>query len=166
METSLDRLRELTLALEAAEEREKASQVRLATALKVANAGMWDWSIDDDLLLWDDTMMHLFGYNTAMFVSREDGLYEMKYDDFISRVHPEDRGRVQGQVNACLEDRVSYSTAYRVVWECNGVLCTSLLIHAAGDVVEHNGKVSRLVGICIPGRGVADNLPPNDPTML
>lgn len=160
---SLDRLRELTDALEKAEERAEAMSVRLSTALRASSAGMWDWEIEPDILLWDETMCHLFGYNTSAMKAREDGLYEMKYEDFISRVHVDDRERVQGQVSACLEDRVPYSTAYRVAWECNGVLCTTLLIHAAGDVVnDASGKVTRLVGICIPGHGVARNMPPMD----
>lgn len=167
MESNLGRLRELTEALEKSEEAHRATEVRLETALRVSNAGMWDWSVRDDLLLWDATMCHLFGYNTSAMKARDDGLYAMKYEDFIERVHPDDKDRVQGQVDACLQDRIPYSTVYRVIWECNGVLCTSLLIHAAGDVVEDNtGEVTRLVGICIPGRGIMENLPPSDKHML
>ena len=151
---SLQRLYELTGKLADAEERERLANKRLQICLKAAATGVWDWEIYPNVLRWDDTMVELFGYHPQSFKRDEQGWHMCTYADFINRVHPEDRDRVQVQVDQCVENGTPYRTSYRVVKD-DGT--TTRVIQAAGDVYRNNdGCIERLVGVCFEAQGVLD----------
>ena len=60
---------------------------RLEVALKGANIGIWEWQMSDSRLIWDERMLSLYG------ISPED--FSGKYEDWLQRVHPDDRDWVQ-----------------------------------------------------------------------
>ncbi len=60
---------------------------RLEFALKGANIGIWEWQINEGRLLWDERMFNLYGISPKEFSG--------KYEDWLQRVHPDDRDGVQ-----------------------------------------------------------------------
>ena len=60
---------------------------RLEFALKGANIGIWEYQISDGHLIWDERMLSLYGISSEEFSG--------KYEDWLQRVHPEDRDWVQ-----------------------------------------------------------------------
>jgi PAS domain S-box-containing protein len=103
----------LTLAAAVAHERETATRTleqreqQLRVALDAARMGIWSWSTADNRLTWDDTLRRLYGLTPA---DRMAG-----YDDFLARVHPEDREFVNGRVLRALEGRGSLDYEFRIV---------------------------------------------------
>ena len=151
---SLKRLAELTASLASKEETERMANKRLSTALSAAGAGVWDWETASNILRWDSQMVSLFGYHPLKFKRDDFGWFICTYADFIERVHPEDRIRVQELVDACLQDGKPYRTSYRVVHD-DGSL--HRVIQAAGDTHrDAENRIERLVGVCFESGEVDD----------
>tara|TARA_R110002126_G_scaffold84465_24_gene205299 strand:+ start:1884 stop:2360 length:477 start_codon:yes stop_codon:yes gene_type:complete len=146
-QSTLQRLKELTTQLEVSESKESLLALRLKTVLNAAGAGIWDWELSKDILRWDSRMVKLFGYKEEDLKTDGEGWYLLRYRNFIERVHPADRERVQNSIDSCLHDNKPYRVTYRVV-DNNGK--EFLIIQASGDVYsDKTGKPERLVGVCI-----------------
>ncbi|MTJ47232.1 PAS domain S-box protein [Dolichospermum sp. UHCC 0259] len=71
---------------------------RLEFALKGANIGIWEWQINEGRLLWDERMFSLYEVSPEEFSG--------KYEDWLQRVHPDDRDGVQqAELQAYQEDK-------------------------------------------------------------
>lgn len=83
------------------------SQQRYVETQRAGNVGIWDWEIGTDSVHWSDTCEDLFGY--------ERGGFPGTFEGFISRVHPEDRQRVQTSVQYTLETDAPYKIEFRLL---------------------------------------------------
>ncbi|MFL5496826.1 MAG: MASE1 domain-containing protein [Gemmatimonadales bacterium] len=103
----------LTLAAAVAHEREAATRTleereqQLRVALDAARMGIWSWSTADNRLTWDDTLRRLYALEPADRIAG--------YNDFLERVHPEDREFVNGKVMRALEERGSLDYEFRIL---------------------------------------------------
>tara|TARA_R110002094_G_scaffold104568_1_gene103885 strand:+ start:290 stop:760 length:471 start_codon:yes stop_codon:yes gene_type:complete len=145
-QSTLQRLKELTTQLEVSETKESLLALRLKTVLDAAGAAIWDWEVGSDILRWDSKMIKLFDYEESRFKIDDEGWFLLKYKHFISRVHPDDRRRVQDKIDACLSDNIPYRITYRVIDKDGN---EHLVIQASGDVHSTTSKPERLVGVCI-----------------
>jgi two-component system CheB/CheR fusion protein len=66
----------------------RQSEERLRLALDSARMGIWLWSVDSNIRIWDENLGRLFGLLPDERASR--------YEDCIQRVHPDDRAMVDG----------------------------------------------------------------------
>ncbi|MBD2337913.1 response regulator [Calothrix sp. FACHB-156] len=89
------------------------SEQRLQLALKAARMGTWDWNILTGEIKWSDNLAALFGLQVGEF----DGSLAM----FFSRVHPDDRDRVQEAINAAITTGADYNIEFRVVYPNNNI---------------------------------------------
>ena len=104
-----------TLALTAAVTRERRSatealrrrEEQLAVALDAARMGIWSWSSEDNRLVWDDTLRALYGLGPDDHVTG--------YDDFLSRVHSDDRAFVDETVRKALREGGRLDYEFRIV---------------------------------------------------
>ncbi len=94
-------------ARRAAEERRYQSEVLLKGAQRVARMGFWDWNIREDELYWSDEIYRIFGLDAGEVTATN--------RVFVNSVHPDDRARVQANVDATLNDDADYAIDYRVV---------------------------------------------------
>src|SRR3954447_19788734 len=107
----LDTLRELAQTVAAELERRalasalETSSVRLDLGFAAANIGSFDWDMQTNALHWDQRLNAIFGYADD-FVPH--------FDSFITRVHPDDRARVEFLLAQAIE-RGDYEADYRVV---------------------------------------------------
>lgn len=146
-QSTLQRLKELTTQLEVSESKESLLALRLKTVLNAAGAGIWDWEIGSDTLRWDSRMVKLFDYEEDKLKTDKEGWFLVKYRHFITRVHPDDRRRVQDRIDDCLKDNKPYRVTYRVIDREGREF---LVIQASGDVhSSKTGQPERLVGVCI-----------------
>jgi PAS domain S-box-containing protein len=83
------------------------SQERLRRALDAAKMGIWFWSVERNLLSWDDNLARLYGLSPKDRVST--------YEEFLARVHPDDRDFVQETVRRALEAGGDLDYEFRVV---------------------------------------------------
>ena len=83
-------------------------QERLAVATIAADIGIWDLDVASQALNWCHRCAKIFGapLNTSRW-----------YEDFLARLHPEDRKRVHRTIQAALDPEGTgiYDAEYRVV---------------------------------------------------
>jgi PAS domain S-box-containing protein len=103
----------LALAAAVAREREEAtdtlrqSDEQLQSALDAARMGIWSWSAEDNALVWDDALRRIYGLAPG---DRIQG-----YEDFLSRVHPDDRAFVDQTVRRAMTESGTLDYEFRVV---------------------------------------------------
>jgi PAS domain S-box-containing protein len=103
----------LLLAAAVTHERETATEAlrrrdeQLSVALDAAQMGVWYWSATDDRLTWDDTLRRMYGLAPDDRVTG--------YEDFISRVHPDDRELVETSVRRALTEGGRLDYEFRIV---------------------------------------------------
>jgi PAS domain S-box-containing protein len=117
------------------ENRLHQAEERFALAASLSLYGVWDWDVASGRLYWSDEFCDIVGITQDEFNG--------EFEEFRSRVHPEDLERVLAAVNANLEDDIPYNIEYRVR-------------HTDGHWVEvrargaaqrdSEGKVLRMVG--------------------
>jgi PAS domain S-box-containing protein len=83
------------------------SQERLRRALDAARMGIWVWSTERNVLSWDENLRQLYGLSPNERVSG--------YEDFLARVHPDDRLAVQETIRKALEDGGDLDYEFRIV---------------------------------------------------
>ncbi len=81
-----------------AEERLRRSDERFNLAMLAVNDGIWDWNIRDGSVYFDSRYYSLSGYKPDEFPHR--------FDEFQSRVHPDDVDRVLAEARAHLEGSI------------------------------------------------------------
>src|SRR5215471_2566239 len=79
--------------LEDSETRLRVSEDRLHLAIDAAQLGIWDWDVEQDRLVWDDSMYRLYGVRKEEFSG---------YDAWSQCLVPEDFARATEDVQAAL----------------------------------------------------------------
>ena len=69
--------------------------------------GIWYWSVESNTLTWDDNLRPLYGLART---TRSAG-----YEEFIGRVHPEDREFVDRSVERALEEGEALDYEFRIL---------------------------------------------------
>ncbi len=87
VKSRLDTARELT-------QRERA-ETRFALAIEGANDGVWDWDLVTNEVYYSPRWKEMIGY--------QDHEIENRYEEWESRIHPEDRVRVKQTIQAHLD---------------------------------------------------------------
>jgi len=85
----------------------RASERMLAEAQRVAHIGSWSWGIESNVITWSDEMYRVYGL--------EPGAIPVDMKEFLGRVHPEDRERVEKAVGQALEAGVDFEFQHRLV---------------------------------------------------
>jgi PAS domain S-box-containing protein len=122
--------------LEAQRVERRRSEERLALALEAAQAGVWDWDVEEGSVVWDENVERLFGL--------EPGSFEGDFDGFIERVHPKDRENVARDLERAIEEGRQFACEFRISPDEGG----ERWILAMGDVLTDDaGNPSRFVGV-------------------
>ena len=119
-----------------ARRRVEASEERLRFVTERAAVGHWHWELGADRLEWSAESARLFGISPEA---------PMSYAHFLAAVHPDDRGRTDAAVRACLDGGggIDYDVEYRTLW-ADG---TVRWIHAKGSATFADGRPIRMAGI-------------------
>jgi PAS domain S-box-containing protein len=83
------------------------SQQRLRRALDAARMGTWVWSVADNTLIWDQQLRELYGLGPDDQVTG--------YEQFLARVHPDDRDFVADSVRNVVAAGGSLNYQFRIV---------------------------------------------------
>lgn len=115
----------------------RRSEQDLAEAQRLAHIGSWSWAVGDNQVIWSAELHRIYGLDP--------GGGPASFEQYLSRVHPDDRERVATAVRRTMETLEPYEHEYRIVWPDGRVRW----VHAAGAVsaVEH-GLPARLGGFC------------------
>ena len=103
---------------------------------RVANIGHWEWDIETNALAWSNETYALFGIPA--------GSGEPTYPNFLDKVHPEDRARVEAGVAQALAGHAPYNVRHRLL-RPDGTIRWA---HERAEVVEHDqqGRPKRMLG--------------------
>jgi PAS domain S-box-containing protein len=83
------------------------SEERLRLALDAARMGIWYWSVENNALVWDDNLRALYGLRPDDVVAG--------YEQFMSRVHPDDRQFVARSVERALKEGEALDYEFRIL---------------------------------------------------
>jgi diguanylate cyclase (GGDEF)-like protein len=115
----------------------RRSERDLAEAQRLAHIGSWTWDVGDDHVIWSAELHRIYGL--------DDAAGPVSFDEYLARVHPEDREKVADAVQHTVATLQPYEHEYRIVWPDGSVRW----VHAAGDVMERDGpRPLRLGGFC------------------
>ena len=113
------------------------SEERLNLAAESANFAVWEWNLNKDEISVTPSRREVLGFAPSGAID---------FDDFISRVHVEDRDRVRQAIHRAIEQRKVYDPEFRVVLPDGSVHWMASL----GTVqVSSYGKPMRIVGVSI-----------------
>jgi diguanylate cyclase (GGDEF)-like protein/PAS domain S-box-containing protein len=130
----------VTDAPEAAGEVEAAlrrSEARLHEAQQLAKLGSWEWDIRANVVTWSDELFRIYGL--------EPQCLQPSYEDFLERVHPDDREDVDARNHKAFADHQPFEDIKRVT-KPDG---TVFLMRTQGEVVcDDEGNPLRMVGVC------------------
>jgi PAS domain S-box-containing protein len=115
----------------------KESRERLNLATQAAQMGVWDYDVTNNVLVWDDQMLELYG------VERKDFLGT--YDAWENAIDPDDTLRLEKELVEALHDGQPFDTELRVL-KPDG---NTHFIRAVADVMrDEAGKPTRTIGVC------------------
>ena len=132
VETRKSREREL----KESEARLRMSEERLQLAIDAAGLGIWDWNVEQDRLVWDDSMYRLYGVRKDEFSGA--------FDAWSRCLVPEDMARAKADVEAALRGEREFVSDFRVR-RADGAI---RIIRGVGQIVQRtDGRPVRMVGI-------------------
>ena len=91
----------------ASEQAASQSQRQLAEAQKLAHVGSFEWHVGSGELYWSDELFRIFGLDSET--------WEPSYESFLAAVHPDDRDRVQREIETSMANREPFRDQYRIV---------------------------------------------------
>ncbi len=120
---------------DATEDASPRAAQRLTEVEALSGIGSWEWEIATDRLFWSDQLRHIYGV--------DGGTAALGFDDFIGRVHPDDRDEVRGIVQRAFETHGAFEMEHRIVLDDDSVRH----IHSRGHVqVNEDGSPVRMLG--------------------
>ena len=121
-----------------AEEALRQSEYRLEEAQRIAHLGSWNWDFDARTLLWSAELCQIYGLDART--------HSPSFDDFISRVHPDDRERVNALVGRALQDHRPLSFEFRIL-RPDGEIRT--ILDQSEVTVDASGQATGMTGACL-----------------
>jgi PAS domain S-box-containing protein len=123
--------------------RELASRIglaheRLRLAMESGKTVGWDWDVKSGQDIFFGDLKTVFGIPSDHYVGR--------VEDFLRRVHPDDRSQVWKAVNAAKQGRHVYAAEHRILWADGTVrwIATQGNFHYAAD-----GEPERMLGMAV-----------------
>ncbi len=118
-----------------AEEEHQMSEARLAAAQQVAHLGSWELDMESHAIVWSDELYRIHGLAP--------GEVSIDYEQFLIRVHPDDREYVDLVIGQAARDHRPFSFHHRIV-RPDGEIRT---LHGRGEVtLDPTGRPIRMRG--------------------
>lgn len=95
-------------ATKRAQQRAEVAEERYRRSQTFGNISTWDLDLQSFELVCSESIAPLIGYPLCV--------ESLSFDDFIARVHPEDRAAVVAAINSSVETGVPYEIEHRCVW--------------------------------------------------
>jgi PAS domain S-box-containing protein len=127
--------------LDITEQRESEKNIkevawRLALVTASASLGVWDWNVKDNIMVWDDQMLNLYGYTWQTFPG---GI-----EAWQNGLHPDDREATWDVCQSAMRGESDWNHEFRII-RPDGVV---RWIKANGEVLwGQDGSPVRMLGI-------------------
>jgi len=114
------------------------TNIQLSEAQRLANLGSWSWDIVSNRIDWSDQLYDIYGLTREAF--------GRTVNDFISRIHPDDRAQVGASISAALKSGSGFSHDERIVRPDGSIRH----LESVGEVVrDEKGAALRMLGVCL-----------------
>lgn len=120
-----------------AERELRRREQQLLEAQEIAHLGSWEWEVESDEVTWSDELYRIYGL--------EPGSIEVTFEEFLNRIHPEDRDRVARTIAEALASGSTFEFEERVLRPDGSV---RILESKGYTVLDDAGRAVRLVGTC------------------
>lgn len=110
---------------------------RLRLALDAAQFGVWEVTLPDRTLVWDETCGRLFG--------RAPNEYPTDGFEFLLCVHPEDRGLVTATMSETIREGTDYRCEFRILWPDGQIRWHSVF---GRRILSRSGVPEKILGVC------------------
>ena len=115
----------------------RRSEARLSEAQQLARVGSWEWDIRANVVTWSDELFRIYGLEPQSL--------SPSYEEFLERVHPDDRADVDARNHKAFADHQPFEDVKRVMRPDGSVF----LMRTQGEVIcDDDGNPLRMVGIC------------------
>jgi PAS domain S-box-containing protein len=115
----------------------REQQVHLLEAQRLADVGSWSWDVKQNRVTWSDQLHAIYGTTPQDFIGT--------VEDYLGRVHPEDRPRVQEALAEVLKSGSEFQIDERIM-RPDG---TTRHLRSTGKVVrDESGSAVRMLGVC------------------
>ena len=115
---------------------ENAATALWDEALEVADAAAWDWDLATGMIRWSGRIEQQLGVPP--------GTFRGSFEEYVARVHPDDRARVVQAMQRAQHEGVEYAEEFRIVWNDG----THRWVHARGGLHRDSaGQPARMLGI-------------------
>ena len=122
--------------LKESETRLRLSEERLKLAIDAASLGIWDWDVEQDQLVWDNSMYRLYGVRKDEFSGA--------FDAWSKCLVPEDVTRGKADVEAALRGDREYLSDFKVQ-RADGAI---RIIRGVAQIIRNaDGRPVRMVGV-------------------
>jgi PAS domain S-box-containing protein len=131
------RIEELEERLASSESELARARRQLGEAQELARVGSWEWDIPQNVVWWSDELFRIYGLAPGSILP--------SYEEFLARVHPDDRESVDERNRRAFADHKPFEDVKRIV-RGDG---REILMRTQGEVICDNaGAPIRMVGIC------------------
>ena len=117
---------------------------RLSLATEVANVGVWEWDVANNLVTSDNTMLEIYGFSPNVPMPYEKWSTPIPFDKFAAAVHPEDLPAVLAALQKVIKEKGQGSAEFRITRTDGAVRNISA---AERVVLDERGNVNRLIGV-------------------
>lgn len=117
-----------------AEEDLMVSNQQLKLAQEIAQVGHWQWDVKANKITWSDQLYRIFGV-------QPDG--QLSYQSYLERLHPDDKGLVDDNVQTAFREKQFSSFVHRVLLPDG----SEKVLQSNGEViVDESGEVVKMLG--------------------
>jgi PAS domain S-box-containing protein len=110
---------------------------QLEGAQRLANLGSWSWDVRTGKVTWSAQLYRIYGV--------EPGSFNGTFEDFLSRIHPDDRSRVRAEVTAAFAAGRGFQLEERIL-RPSGEMRE---LQSSGETIkDETGKPVQMIGIC------------------
>lgn len=112
-----------------------ANEENLRLALIGGRMAAWRWQVGSDEVTWSQNHLRALGHQ-----------FKPTYEDWRSRVHPEDIDRVEEELDRVLKNEDDFLCEYRIIWPDRSVRWVE---HRARVMPENGGEAKTFHGVII-----------------
>ena len=115
----------------------KRANDQLALAQRAAQAGIWEWVVANDRMIWTDELYFLFGLDSRTATA--------SFDSWRNIIHPADREKAAAEVLETFRNGTPLFSEYRIVMPDGQLKC----IVALGNSTRNElGRTVSMTGLC------------------
>ncbi len=112
-------------------------RIHLQEAQRLAVLGSWVWDVASGKLTWSRQLYEIYGVKPEEFGGT--------FDDYIKRIHPDDRERVKADISHAMQTGASFQGEERIVRPDGEIRH----LHSTGEVIrDEQGRAVRMLGVC------------------